>query len=116
MAVKAAADWVQRNTTLLGGISIELTVIDSKCDASATLSDLGTRVRSGMAPDLIVGAGGCSGVAVPLRKMTAAMRIPMVGTIASSGLLSSQDLFVRFDFCSQMIESLRCHCKVYLFF
>ena len=97
-AFQAGVNWVQRNSTLLQGFSLRLTIVDSKCDPNHALSDFGSRLRRGETPDLIVGAGGCSSVAVPLQKMTAAMGIPMVGSVANSGSLSSKPLFVRFSY------------------
>ena len=82
--MKAAADWVQRNSTLLKGFSLQLTIADSKCDPNHALKDFGGRLRSAATPDVLVGVA-CSSVAVPLTKIAAAMRIPTVCSNANTG-------------------------------
>ena len=103
--MRAAVDWVKHTSTLLRGFTLDLTIVDSECNPELTLADLGSRLVRGDKPDLFVG-GGCSSVAVPLRQMTAAMRIPMVGAGATSGSLSSQPLYVRYYFSGDMLGQL----------
>ena len=103
--MRAAVDWVKHNSTLLRGFSLDLTIMNSQCDPDVAMADLGSRLARDDKPDLIVG-GGCSSVAVPLYKATAAMRIPMVGAGATSGSLSSQPLFVRYTFSADCVGSL----------
>jgi len=97
--IKAARDYLTNSTSaLLRGFTLEIKdlkdIMDNECDPNkATRQFIGG--QSGQPPAVIVG-GGCTFATVALNVVAEAKRIPVVGTIASSGRLSSKRNYVRY--------------------
>jgi len=90
--MEAGAAIVASNAALLGNFTFDLLLFDD----NGSFKDVLARVKK-TSVDIAIGVPS-SPVAVAVHKTFAAFDIPLVGINCASGLLSSQELFVRYGY------------------